>query len=45
MNSLYLERRGCEFKYVHLKHNLGTEVLSIQVNINLESIPEKLVDG
>ena len=35
---------GCGFKCVNLKHNLGIDILSVQLNITLEWIPEDLVD-
>ena len=38
-------KRGCDFKYVNLKHNLDIQILFIQVNIILEYMPEDLNDG
>ena len=32
----------CKF---YFKHNLGIDILSIQVNINLEQMPDDLTDG
>ena len=29
----------------HIKHNLGIDILNIQVNITLEWMPEDVVDG
>ena len=44
LKSLFLERCGCDFKWVNFKHNLGIGILSISINITLEWIPENLVD-
>ena len=45
INSLPSERCGGDFKCVNFKHNLCIDILSIQVNITLEWMPEELVDG
>ena len=42
---LYLtERCGCDFKCVNFKQNLGINILSIQVKITLEWMPEGLIN-
>ena len=43
--SLFPGKNGCDFKYVNFKHNLKIDILSTQVNINLESMQEDLADG
>ena len=35
----------CYLECVNFKSNLGIDVLSVQVNITLEWMPEDLVDG
>ena len=35
INSLFPGRCGCDFECVNFKHNLGIDVLSIQLNITL----------
>ena len=31
--------------YINLKHDLGTDIFSILVNITLKLMPEDLIDG
>ena len=46
LNSLTtLGRCGCDFKSINLKYNLWVDILSIQVYITLEWMPDDLVDG
>ena len=44
-NSLLTRWCGSDFKRVNFKHNMETDILSIQVHIVLKWIPEDLVDN
>ena len=45
VDSLSPGRYGCEFWWVNFEHNFGIDILSIQINITLEWMPEDLIDG
>ena len=42
--SLAPGRCGCDFKYIIFKHNLGINILSIQVDITVEWMPDDRID-
>ena len=44
VNSLSNGRLGGDFNYVYFKHNVGIDILIIQVDIALERMPEFLID-
>ena len=44
VNSLSPGIRGRDFKHVNFKHNLGIDILSIQVKISLKWMPQVLFD-
>ena len=39
------EKCGCDYKCVNYKHNLGIDILNIQVSITLEWTHDDFVDG
>ena len=45
LNSLGPGICGFDFKCVNFKHNMGIDIRGIQININLEWMPEDLLDG
>ena len=45
INSLSPEKCGCDFKCVNYKHNLGIDILSIEINITLKWKTKDLVEG